>query len=384
MSREKGSSGIGKLFFGIFLGILLSFALIFGAGCLVYYKGSINWVNSFGANVSSGSEKLDNMTVREIINTGIKVYNNYNNLSLDDVADEFGYSLPTEIYGIDITDITSAEISNISTAVQDKLNNISASELEEVMDLSSIESILNSEREFYLFEGKLYEDETHQNLVDFDYELTENGGVYTIEVKSQTFTVSENKVGITVKYLPLTYAFGDVESFTIADVMGYTIDEDTGKVTDKDGEEVTGIMKAFADKKIGELTTAIDTLTLVDVFGEVDENSVFTLIEGYETLPISQVPDKLVEAVSNSTINELVNKGVISSSSVESLNDTLKAKTVNELISSLSNIMGKTLAELNAEGLIEIDIESYPNLANKTLEDILDLAEEASSVVSNG
>ena len=213
--------------------------------------------------------------------------------------------------------------------------------------------------------------------VDFDYELTENGGVYTIEVKSQTFTVSENKVGITVKYLPLTYAFGDVESFTIADVMGYTIDEDTGKVTDKDGEEVTGIMKAFADKKIGELTTAIDTLTLVDVFGEVDENSVFTLIEGYETLPISQVPDKLVEAVSNSTINELVSKGVISSSSVESLNDTLKAKTVNELISSLSNIMGKTLAELNAEGLIEIDIESYPNLANKTLEDILDLAEEA-------
>ena len=377
MSREKGSSGIGKLFFGIFLGILLSFALIFGAGCLVYYKGSINWVNSFGANVSSGSEKLDNMTVREIINTGIKVYNNYNNLSLDDVAEEFGYSLPTEIYGIDITDITSAEITNISTAVQDKLNNISASELEEVMDLSSIESILNSEREFYLFEGKLYEDETHQNLVDFDYELTENGGVYTIEVKSQTFTVSENKVGITVKYLPLTYAFGDVESFTIADVMGYTIDEDTGKVTDKDGEEVTGIMKAFADKKIGELTTAIDTLTLVDVFGEVDENSVFTLIEGYETLPISQVPDKLVEAVSNSTINELVSKGVISSSSVESLNDTLKAKTVNELISSLSNIMGKTLAELNAEGLIEIDIESYPNLANKTLEDILDLAEEA-------
>lgn len=384
MSREKGSSGIGKLFFGIFLGILLSFALIFGAGCLVYYKGSINWVNSFGANVSSGSEKLDNMTVREIINTGIKVYNNYNNLSLDDVAEEFGYSLPTEIYGIDITDITSAEITNISTAVQDKLNNISASELEEVMDLSSIESILNSEREFYLFEGKLYEDETHQNLVDFDYELTENGGVYTIEVKSQTFTVSENKVGITVKYLPLTYAFGDVESFTIADVMGYTIDEDTGKVTDKDGEEVTGIMKAFADKKIGELTTAIDTLTLVDVFGEVDENSVFTLIEGYETLPISQVPDKLVEAVSNSTINELVNKGVISSSSVESLNDTLKAKTVNELISSLSNVMGKTLAELDAEGLIEIDIESYPNLANKTLEDILDLAEEASSVVSNG
>ncbi len=334
-------SGLGKLFLGIFLGILLTFATLFGIGCFAYYKGSIKWLNSFGLNISSGSEKLDNMTIEDILNSTIKIYNNYDNITLQDIAAEFGYELPDVIYGIDITDITSVKISELSTAIQNKLNTISAYELEEFVDFSSIDSILNSYKDFYYYNGKIYEDSNLISKVDFSYTISEDAS--TLTIKGQTYSINSGVVSIQVKYLPLSYVLNDIENYTLADLLGYTIDAN-GTITDQQGNEITGILKLLANYQIGELTSAINNLTLTDVIGEIDENSIFSLID-YSSLTLSEIPDALASAIQDATISTLYQKGLlnIEEDDYNQLGDTIKSMTISQIIKAYISSITETI-----------------------------------------
>lgn len=341
MSKEKKSSGVGKVFLGIFLGFILTLGSIVGLGCLVYFKGSLKWLNKIGINVDTGSNKLNEMTLSQIVNSGIKVIGNTNNMSLNDIANEFGYNFKNEIFGIDITDIKTAPVADLKTAIENKFNKISASELEGVVDLTAIEGVLNSKKTFYVFGNNLYSDEAHQNPVDFDYTLnkTEN----TITIKNQTLTYSNSKVEIEKRYLPLTFVLKEISNSTIAEVLNYKYVDGKYLKDNGNGEEVTGILRLLAPKKVGEIGNFIDSLTLADAFGDDADisTSVISLIPS--NTPIKDIPTALQTAIQTKTLDELITSKVIV------LDDGVYTQKVKDTIGSknLTQIFTEYMEQIN-------------------------------------
>ena len=311
MSKEKRGGGVGKVFLGIFLGFILTLGSIVGLGCLVYFKGSVNFINKFGANIDTGSDKLNNMTLSEIVKSSTKILGNTSTYSIEDLATEFGFTVSDEVFGVDIKDIKSTPIADLSTAIKDKFKNISAYEIEGVLDLSSIDGVLSSTRTFYVKDGTLYTDNTYSTEVDFEYTKPITGTSVTI--KANSFDITENKIEVQTRYLPLTYAMSDVKNNTVAEVLNY---KKVGEgYQDGNNNPVTGIMKVLAPCKVGEIENALNDMTIVDMFGDTAgfdiDNSIFSLVPNYNTLPINQIPQALDAAVKDATLKTLYEKGLI-------------------------------------------------------------------------
>lgn len=340
MSKEKRGGGVGKVFLGIFLGFILTLGSIVGFGCLVYFKGSISFINKFGAGIDTGSDKLNSMTLNQIVKSSTKILGNTSNYSLNDLAAEFGFTMKDEVFGVDIKDIASTPISNLSTAIKDKFNNISAYEIEGVINLSSIDGVLSSTRTFYVNNGTLYTDNTFSTEVDFEYIKPIEGSSVTI--KTNCFDISNGKIEVQNRYLPLTYAMADVKNNTVAEVLNYKLVD--GVYKDSNNQPVKGIMKLLAPCKVGEIETTLNDMTIVDMFGDTDGfdmgNSVFSLIDNYQTLPINQIPQALDEAVRNATIDKLQSRGLIN---IDNYTPELQGKIGNMKIADVINAYIATL-----------------------------------------
>ncbi len=160
----------------------------------------------------------------------------------------------------------------------------------------------------------------------------------------------------------ITKLSGEIEGLQVYQVMGYTrvkISDSplTYKYTDANGD-VTGIMGAIAGSNVNELSSTIDTLKAVDVFGEKQDGkynvsvlNLFTedeLNTDYDTtdgeqkpLTIMELPNAVVNKLNSeeTTIGDLIDAKVIVLNDGVEASDYVKGLTISRLIEELSAIM---------------------------------------------
>lgn len=114
-----------------------------------------------------------------------------------------------------------------------------------------------------------------------------------------------------------------IDDLYIAEVLGYNYNTLTGKVTDQSGNEITGILGAVSKFTIANITDSengIESLKIGDLFEASSFNDgILTLLaDCKDTTELSEIPNVLQTKITTATINDLVTKNVINSSSYNS------------------------------------------------------------------
>lgn len=374
MSKSKSrGSGFGKFLLGTFIGFLLTLALIGGVGAFAYFNLSANWVNgTFKTDINLGSEELNKKTLKDFVAGAISLASNIDTYTITKLNQDFGIDLGDEIMGIDITDLKDVKIPDLGKALENKFSNISAEDLKELLDLSGMDNFLNKTNTYYINNGLLYKNETYSNAVDFEYSINAN----KLIVKGEEFNISENKVDVELRYLPLVNALpdfvgsmgdkitvGELESnygvklpayltntqekkektineletiindLTVADIMGYTLGLD-GKYY-SGISKVEGIMAAIAGKKVDQLSSAFDSLKLSDVFDSEEFNSgALSILKDKKDSYVKNLSTTMSDVLKDLTINDLHTAGVVTltADQVNKLSETYNGKTIGEML----------------------------------------------------
>ena len=353
--ERKHKSRVGAFFFGWFMSLLVHVGIIVGLGAFVYFKVSPQWVNNtFHTKINLGSDEINNKTVKDFVDSAINLARNVNTYTLNDLKQDFGIDIGTELYGLNIEDLKSVGFSEFPNAVKEKCSNISAYELRKLIDLTDMSSIMESTITYYVIDGKLYKDDHAGTEVGFKYSV--DGNVVTI--KDETYTANGSGV-ITpeVQKLPLINGIADYidtlgDNMTIGELQeeygitlpSYLAKEEykTRKVTelesiinelkiadilelkyvsgvwkDKNNNAVSTFVGAIADLKVNEVSSQIESkikdLTVADVF---DSSSMGALSVIPSTTKLSNVPTALKEAITGDdalTLYQLREKGLIDS-----------------------------------------------------------------------
>ena len=173
---------------------------------------------------------------------------------------------------------------------------------------------------------------------------------YTNGPDGQKGTADDETVGVFEKKIS-NYKVGEIlsgeveltadsiiEDLTIADVLGYTSEEKT--VSTKDGsvsatvtiwyngtERLSGVIAAISDKKINEISSAIDNIYIYDVLGYVGVGAEWYAIED----DISN-PGELVLAEKDGLILHLVDLSVTDLSDPDKVDGVIKSMQVGEVL----------------------------------------------------
>ena len=152
-TEKKSKKHIGSFIGGSFFGILLTLIILAGTLCFAYFKVSPNWINkTFNTSIDLGSDEANNKTIKDFVNGAIQLSSNLDGYTLNDLKRDFGISVSDEVYGFDISDLKDVPLSNLGAKVEEKLNNITAYELDQIegIDMEGLESIL-SKKNTYLY-----------------------------------------------------------------------------------------------------------------------------------------------------------------------------------------------------------------------------------------
>ena len=343
----------GSFFFGTFLGFLLCIGAIVGLGFLAYNKLNVNFVNSkLKTDINLGSEELNKKTIKEFVASANNMIKNMNTYTLNDLNKDFGVSISDEIMGLNISELKSVPINKISYKLQDMFRNISAEELDGIMDLSNMDNILNKTNTYYYkdSDGKIYKDQALTSTVGFEYSVDND----IVTINDQTYEIKEGKVDIGLKYLPLTVAISDftanmgdkitlgelekdygvnlpeyfngvdrgvtinelseeIDKLHLANFLGYSYDVTTGEYyDDKDedgkkdhGEELSGVIGALADTTISGVSQKIESLKLSDLFTDEELNKgALSLID--KDTKIDEIDTALETAFNTVTFEDLI------------------------------------------------------------------------------
>ena len=330
MNDTKRKGGAGKFFLGLFIGILLTIGLIAGGLALVYYKVSLNTFH-----VSVGNDKIESYTPNDLVKLIQRTMKNKNEVSLKDLGDDLGLSIPLDIHGVNIEDIVSSPIMDITETVKSKVRTLSASEIDGLLSFDKLDGVFNGKTTFVLKNGQLYKDGSDEaENFTFDVDMANK----TLTMKGEEYTLSDdNKVEIDGLHLPLTFVLGDVTNKTVGEILNFK--EQNGQLVDSTGKAVTGIMKVISEFAIKELSSKINTMPLSDLFGYVEkegryyENSDASdpLPQILQTLASTNIED-LGETMKNLTITKILDKEQYSKGALSLLEEsTLETTTLENL-----------------------------------------------------
>ena len=353
--ERKHKSRVGAFIFGWFMCFIFNLALLLGVGAFVYFKVSPSWINNtFHTNINLGSEEVNNKTLKDFVDSAINLAKNVNTYTLNDHKKDFGISVNSEYFGINIEDLKSVGLRDLPNALKDKFSSVSAYELRDLVDLSSMSDIMESTVKYYVNDGRLYKDDSSSTEVDFDYSISGN----VVTIKGENYTANGSGI-ITpqVQKLPLVNGSIDYldslgENMTIGELQDeyhitlptYLAKEEykTRKVTelesiinnlkiadileltysggvwkDKSNNTVSSFVGAIADLKVSEVSSQIETkiknLTVADVF---DASSMGALSVIDDDTKLSEIPTALKDAISGEnalSLYELREKGMIDS-----------------------------------------------------------------------
>ena len=352
--KVKRRTGIGSFIFGTFFGFLLCIGTLVGLAFFAYYNVSINWVNNtFNAGIDTGNDELNKITLNDVVLVTVNLAENIEDYSISDLERDFGITVDLSMIPIDMEDLKDVEFYNLAQAIEDKISNLSAVELEDtgMISLAGVDFIFSKTNTYYYNseDGMLYRNPAFTSAVcEVDYSA---GRVvfdgFSAEVKS------DNSVEVELGYLPLSIALSDfgqiagdkvtigelesefgvelpkylknvdrnatinqledeIDKIYLGDFLGYDYNEATGKyfidADDDDifdeGEELNGVAKVVAYTTISGVGKKIDHLTVADVFdASMLSTGVLSLID--KDTVIEDIPDEIDEKFKTITLKEL-------------------------------------------------------------------------------
>lgn len=363
--HKSNGSHVGTFFFGALIGILVGIAILAGLVAFAYYKVSPNWLNNnFKTEIDLGNDDLNNLTLSEFVNHAVNLGQNIDTYTLNDLKKDFGVDIGNEFMGINITDLYDVPLPNLVDSIKDKISNISADELKEIINLDDMNNMLDKYKTYYVDaqNSVLYEDESLSVQVDFIYSIN-NGYVV---INNREFAINQNRVNIQLRYLPLNEAMSSltsnlganitlreleqdygvvlpdcfdninrnttiaelgqaIDNMYIADLLGLNYDASQDKVYNSQGTEITGILRAVSRLTVGMAKDGVVDFMAIDMFTTEELSSgVLSLIE--PDTKISQLSEALSLALQTATIDELISRGVVTAPS--NYND-IKDKYIN-------------------------------------------------------
>lgn len=400
---KKHHGSIGSFFFGWFIGLLTFVLLIGGTGAFIYFKVSPSWINkTFHANIDLGSDQLNDLTLNTLVKHSVNLAKNIDTYTLNDLEKDFGVKVGDKLAGIDISDLKNVVFPNLLTAAKDKITNISADELSDVINLSDMEKILSKKITFYYNDGHLYKEfnkdaGTYSNEADLDFSV-ENG---VVTIGNQPCQIEEgNKITVQFRYLPLVKAVSymttelgsnttvgelkdyglnlpsqfdkidqstrlndleeEINKLYVADLLKYNVDETTGVVTNESGEEVKGVMKVVAKETVGNLTNlahTIETMQIADVLNFTVEGDVVKDANGQ---PVKGILAKIATLSVNELTEDKINTFTVQDLFPDSYNTgALSLIPANTTLQNIPSVLSDTIqaskiSELQASGLLNI------------------------------
>ena len=379
--RGRRKSGAGAFFGGTFFGFLLGLGAVAGVGAFAYFKASPAWINeTFNAEINLGNEEINSKTLNDVVNTIKGISENSDTYSFNDLKNDFGVELPNELMGISIEDLKDVPLSKLADAAQNKLTNISAKELENLFSSEALDNIMSETVTFYYDGTKLYSEydgSTYSQEATFDYTI-DNGQVKIKNFAPVSIGV-DDMVDIKLETLPLSVALdlyvgsmGDnltlsdlktsygvnlpdfiyvghendsvnelsniINDLTVSKMLSvnpkfdtstkkYFNDKNNNTAKDDGEEEVSSLVAAIADSKIGEISGKLNELTLDKVFP--NRTGVLSLISNPEKVLLTgEAHDDLItiqtaiqNAINNSTLEDLLDSGVINNPQLNAIKD---------------------------------------------------------------
>ncbi len=385
--KRKRSGHFGSFFFGTFIGFLLTIALLAGALAFVYFNISVDWVNKhFNTNIDLKSEQANSLTLNDVVAHLSGIVGKINSYSLNDLKTDFGLIIDDTIMGIDISDLKSGPIKDLLTNLQNKLQTITAAELDNgeggLFDLSGMKDLLETPKTYYYkedatdAEAKLYSNFDRTTGVysePLDIEV-ENDGNGNLLIKGKNFEPFEIKteseqdgqkgykyVEIAPKFLPLSIAFNSFanlsENLKIKDLASYGVTLPDFLIDNYGESPVTSLDKIINDLHVYEV---VGYKYEGDKFLKKGDDGTYT--------ELNPQPSKLTKLILNSKVMDVNSlsesltasqifeySGLFKILSEEEFNNT----TVDKLPEKLSNkFTNAKISELVAAGILE---ERYLN-----------------------
>ena len=363
---RRRKSGVGAFFGGTFFGFLLGLGAVVGIGAFAYFKVSPKWINStFKTDINLGNEEINSKTISDVVNTLIGIGENSDTYSFEDLKNDFGVELPNDLMGINIEDLKSVPLSQLSNAAQEKLSSISAKELENLFSSDSLNNIMSKTTTFYYNDYKLYTSSAHleSEEVTFKY-IIENGAV-KIKNFDPIAISADNTVDITLQLLPLSIALdtfvGNLgDNVTLQELhLGYGVDLPDFLYNGNETRKVNELQTIMSELTIGKMLNVNVKYNATDKKYYNDKNNNSTLDAGEEEV------SSIIAAMSSSTINNI-------SSTINTLTLDKVFPNPTGLLALIDNPDKVLLTGAAHDDYITIDTAIKNVIDNSTLGDLLD------------
>ena len=142
----------------------------------------------------------------------------------------------------------------------------------------------------------------------------DNGTWYTDSTK-QTEVIGITKKIASMVVGDLAGAEGEIKDMSFGEIMGYHYDETLGWV-DRDNVSHGRVMSLLCSKKVSELESTVDGLTIGEVFGEDEiEGTILSLID--KDTKIININTTLKSALIDATLGEYIELGILTDFSTE-------------------------------------------------------------------
>ncbi len=319
---KRRGRGTGKFFLGWFLSLIFNLGLLVGLGFWAYKNVTISGVEkTFGFEIGVLSADAKHMTVESLIGKVVDVATNYDEMTLEEIADGVGIGLREmlTVEGTGDNRTYAYKSIDITAVIKGKLNEAGAN-METILDdlsLANIEDAFGISLPNYEFLNAL------KNTPINDIGSATDGifDSYTLNKLSTEFGLTFNNVEMLSSLLdtPFSELPAEMKNLTVSDVL-----DTTG---------ATGVLNAIKGYKINELGTKINTIKLGELFDSatINGNSVLKALQNSTINGLSDAIDGLTVAdVYPSTTNRVLQ--AISSYSITNLTAAFDTLTIGDVV----------------------------------------------------
>lgn len=327
-------SGCGSFFIfclGMFFGVIALIGTEIGVGYWAYKNINIAKLESyfdFEINLGNDPSNIKSMSIEELISLGVSVAGDIDNITLNDLYDDFGISIPDEIYNIDISSLKDISVVNLlDEGVSIILDEITVRSIVAILDIE--DSLPDND-----FIGNII-DMNLSDALDYILNLIDVENLTVEDLKTFGFDLSE------IEFL------SDIESIA-------------------DGTATLSELNALIEEAVQNLT--VSDLEKFDIY--LTDISFIANIEGISDMSLSDLATEIENAIDEMTIADLnTNFGVNLLdidfiANIEGIEDS----TLDELVSKIDTALeGLSIADLSSFGITVSEIAVLKDLAPETL-----------------
>lgn len=354
--------GKGRFFLGLFVGIILTFILICCGLYYIYKNVTFSTIEEkFNVSVDTASNtKIKNMTLNDLVNTGIDISNNSNLYTIKDIVGKFGYSLPV-----------SFEVEGKTLNLEEALNKLYSSKL------SNYEDGITNFKATFTFNYVKQVLTPLADIPNFNFfknygnvNIQNAGNIYNTLIVDDFYVPEYDAEGNLVEYTGIQKA---LKNTYIKDLMSdggvnNTINNlKIGDIVVNDGTGIIGslsnltvgelnndsVVNALGNKTMGEILNITDTTGVLGKLKDVTINNLKNeqeLLNQIGDVKVSDLVDTtsatgVLKAIKDLTINDLsTNTGIMNAINTMTLKDLLNISDSETGI--LGSLKGLTIQDL--------------------------------------